>query len=107
MAHKQMEERLEGTKKENLGLKEIMLELKKVVDKMAEDMRESNTHKRKDESCTSDGLVLKLKGKMEDLETLTDNGTVTVDRSKYKKLEMFMFVGENPESWVYMAEHFF
>lgn len=35
MAHKQMEERLEGTEKEVLGLKEMMLELKKVVDKMA------------------------------------------------------------------------
>ena len=30
-----------------------------------------------------------------------------MDRSKYKKLEMPMFLGENPGSWVYRAEHFF
>ena len=93
MAHKQMEERLEGTKKEVLDLKEMMLELKKAVDRMTEDMRESNTYRRKDELCTSDESVLKLKGKMGDLEIVIDNGTVTVDRSKYKKLEMPMFVG--------------
>ncbi|TYK25829.1 uncharacterized protein E5676_scaffold436G00360 [Cucumis melo var. makuwa] len=34
-----MEERLEGTEKEVLGLKEVMLELKKAVDQMANDMR--------------------------------------------------------------------
>ena len=61
MAHKQMDVRLEGTEKEVLGLKEMMLELKMVVDRMAEDMRESNSHRRKDDSCTSDGSVLKLK----------------------------------------------
>ena len=36
-----------------------------------------------------------------------DNGTVTVDQSKYKKLEMPMFVGENPKSWVYKTVTFF
>ncbi|XP_050941642.1 uncharacterized protein LOC127149781 [Cucumis melo] len=107
MAHKKMEDRLEGTEKEVQGLKEMMLELKKAVERMAEDMRESNTHRCKDESCTSDGSTLKRKGKMEDLETMMDNGIVTADRSKYKKLEMPMFVGENPESWVYCVEHFF
>ncbi|KAA0048167.1 retrotransposon protein [Cucumis melo var. makuwa] len=50
---------------------------------------------------------MKLKGKMDETEPITEiNGTVT-DRSKYKKLEMPMFLGENPESWVYRAEHFF
>lgn len=29
------------------------------------------------------------------------------DKSKYKKLEMFVFVGENSESRVYRAEHSF
>ncbi|KAL0560711.1 hypothetical protein IC582_001124 [Cucumis melo] len=50
---------------------------------------------------------MKLKGKMDETEPITEiNGTVT-DRSKYKKLEMPMFLEENPESWVYRAEHFF
>lgn len=44
-----MEERLEGTEKEVLGLKEVMLKLKKAVDQMANDMRES-FYRRRDES---------------------------------------------------------
>ncbi|KAA0043304.1 Retrotransposable element Tf2 [Cucumis melo var. makuwa] len=29
------------------------------------------------------------------------------DRSKYKKLEIPVFNGENPETWIYRAEHYF
>ena len=36
-----------------------------------------------------------------------EGNAVNADRSKYKKLEMSMFTGENPESWIYGAEHFF
>lgn len=50
---------------------------------------------------------MKLKGKTEELDIEADNSIPAVDRSKYKKLEMPMFLGENPESWVYRAEHFF
>ena len=32
---------------------------------------------------------------------------ITVDQRKYKKLKMQIFMGENPVSWVYRAEHFF
>lgn len=28
-------------------------------------------------------------------------------KSRYKKLEMLIFAGVNPESWVYRAKHFF
>lgn len=30
-----------------------------------------------------------------------------MDKSKYKKLEMLIFAGENLESWAYRAKHFF
>ncbi|KAA0037230.1 retrotransposon protein [Cucumis melo var. makuwa] len=50
---------------------------------------------------------MKMKGKMEEMDVTTEVNTTMVDRSKYKKLEMPMFLGENPESWVYRAENFF
>ncbi|KAA0033101.1 retrotransposon protein [Cucumis melo var. makuwa] len=50
---------------------------------------------------------MKLKGKMEEMDGTSERNNAIVDRSKYKKLEMPMFLGENPESWVYRAEHFF
>ncbi|TYK26819.1 putative membrane-bound O-acyltransferase C24H6.01c isoform X5 [Cucumis melo var. makuwa] len=107
MAQRQVEERLEGTEKEVLGLKEMMREMKKTMERLAEEMRESQYYKKKEESGTFDGFVMKLKGKMEELDVTAEVNTNTVDRSKYKKLEMPMFLGENPESWVYRVEHFF
>ncbi|KAL4018114.1 hypothetical protein IC575_021704 [Cucumis melo] len=103
-----MEERVEGTEKELLSMKEMLLEMKKAVERLADEMKENHSYKKKEESgTTSDGSVMKLKGKMDETDPITEiNGTVT-DRSKYKKLEMPMFLGENPESWVYRAEHFF
>lgn len=58
-------------------------------------MGESNTHMHKDELYTSDGSAFKLIEKIKDVEIVNDNGTVIVNRSKYKKLEIPMFVGEN------------
>ncbi|KAA0062473.1 uncharacterized protein E5676_scaffold325G00980 [Cucumis melo var. makuwa] len=107
MAQRQMEERLEGTKKEVLSLKEMMLEMKKSMDRPADELRENQSYKKKEESGTSDGSIMKMKGKMEEMDVTTEVNTTMVDRSKYKKLEMPMFLGENPESWVYRAEHFF
>ena len=57
---------MDGTEKEIMGLKEMMLEMKKSMDRMAEEMRESNSYKKREESGTFDGSVLKLKGKMEE-----------------------------------------
>lgn len=100
MAQRQIEDRVDGMEREILGLKEMMLEMKKSLNRMAEEMRESHSYKRREESGTSDGSIMKLKGKMEEMETTTGGNIVNVDRSKYKKLEMPMFTGENPESWV-------
>ena len=50
---------------------------------------------------------MRLKGKIDETKVTTEINLNTVDRSKYKKLEMPMFLGKNPKSWVYRAEHFF
>ncbi|KAA0065941.1 retrotransposon protein [Cucumis melo var. makuwa] len=107
MAQRQMEESVDGTEKEIMGLKEIMLEMKKAIERLADEMKESQSYKKREESGTSNGSVMKLKGKMEETELMTETNVASIDRSKYKKLEMPMFLGENPESWVYRAEHFF
>ena len=60
-----MEECLEGTEKV-LGLKEMMLELRKAVDRMADNMKENRLYRRRYESGMSDGSVMKQKGKMGD-----------------------------------------
>lgn len=98
MAQRQIEERVEGTEKEILGMKEMLLEMKKTMDRMAEELRENNSYKKKDESGTSDGSIMRLKGKVEEIEVTTEMNLNNTDRSKYKKLEMPMFLGENLES---------
>ena len=107
MAQRQIEDRVDGTEKEIMGLKEMLLEMKKVMEQMTEDLRENHSYKRREESGTSDGSVMKLKGKAEETDVHNEGNLTMGDRSKYKKLEMPMFLGENPESWVYRAEHFF
>ncbi|TYK14163.1 ty3-gypsy retrotransposon protein [Cucumis melo var. makuwa] len=75
-----------------LGLKEKMLELKKVVDIMGEDMRESNTHMHKDELYTYDRSAFKLIEKIKDVEIVNDNGTINdVPESEKVKLAVVSF----------------
>ena len=107
MAQRQIEERVDGTEKEILGLKKMILEMKKSMDRMADEMRENHSYKRREESRTFDGSVMKLKGKVEETNTPMEANATNVDRSKYKKLEMPMLAGENPKSLVYRAEHIF
>ena len=107
MAQRQMVERMEGTEKELLSMKEMLLEMKKSMERLTEELRENHSYKKRDESGTSDGSSMKLKGKVEESEVCNEVNGSNVDRSKYAKLEMPMFLGENPESWVYRAEHFF
>ena len=40
MAQRQIEERVEGTEKEIMSLKEMMLEMKKSMDRMTDELRE-------------------------------------------------------------------
>ena len=62
MAQRLMEERIEGTEKEVLGLKEMMLEMKKKsMDRLPEEMRENHSYRKREEFGTSNGSVMKLK----------------------------------------------
>ena len=104
---RQIEERVEGTEKEIMALKEMLIEMKKSMERMTDELTESHSYKKREKSRTSDGSVMKLKEKMDDMDTTNEANLTTVDQSKYKKLEMLMFMGENSESWVYRVEHFF
>lgn len=96
MAQRQIEERVNGTEKEIMGLKEMILEMKKSMDRLTDEMRESHNCKRIEESETSDGSIMKLKGKVDDTEMTMEPNMGNTDRSKYKKVEMSMFTGLNP-----------
>ncbi|KAA0066519.1 retrotransposon protein [Cucumis melo var. makuwa] len=98
---------MKGSEKEVLGHKEMMLEMKKSMDRLAEEMRENHSYQKREDSGTSDDFMMKLKGKNEVFDGTNEGNQATMDHSKYKKLEMPMLFGENPESWVYRAEHFF
>lgn len=40
-------------------------------------------------------------------ERKVDNDDVATDRSKFKKVEMSVFTGEDPDSWLVRAERYF
>lgn len=68
------------------------------MDQLAKDMKENTVSRRKEESGTSNVTVLKMKGKMEDMEVGSTVEHGTIDKSKYKMLEMPIFNGVNTES---------
>ncbi|TYK30161.1 retrotransposon protein [Cucumis melo var. makuwa] len=68
---------MEGTENEVMGLKEMMLKMKKSMDRLVEEMRENHSYRKREESSTSDGSVMKLKGKMEEFDE-TEKVNVTV-----------------------------
>ncbi|KAA0051269.1 uncharacterized protein E5676_scaffold734G00210 [Cucumis melo var. makuwa] len=79
MAQRQMEERVDGTEKEIMSLKEMMLEMKKTIERLADEMKESQSYKEKEESGTSDGSMMKMKGKMEEMELMTETNVTSID----------------------------
>ncbi|KAA0063363.1 retrotransposon protein [Cucumis melo var. makuwa] len=83
MAQQQMEERLEGTEKEVLSLKEMMLEMKKSMDRLADELRENQSYKKKEESGTSNESIMKMKGKMEETDITGEVNTHLVDRKHF------------------------
>ncbi|XP_038893564.1 uncharacterized protein LOC120082453 [Benincasa hispida] len=107
MAQKQIENRLEKNEREVSEMKEMMLGLCKNIEKLTEEMRESNTAQKVEESGASDGRRMKMKRTADETESTPSNGGGGSDKSKYKRLEIPIFAGENPESWVYRAEHYF
>lgn len=81
-------------------MKKILLGLNKGVERLAEEVKENSASRRKEESGTSDGLVLKM-GKLEETDVTMTLGQGMTDKSNYKKLKILVFAGENQESWVY------
>lgn len=65
MAQKQTKDRLETNEEEIKNLKEIILRLTKSVERLVEEVKENSASRRKEESSTSNGSVLKMKGKMD------------------------------------------
>ncbi|XP_038891356.1 uncharacterized protein LOC120080793 isoform X1 [Benincasa hispida] len=87
-------------------MKEMLLGLCKNIEKLIEEMRESNAARKAEESGASDGRRMKMKGKVDEADSTPSNGGGGANKSKYKRLEIPIFAGENPESWVYRAEHY-
>ncbi|TYJ98044.1 retrotransposon protein [Cucumis melo var. makuwa] len=75
--------------------------------RVTEEVKEGCRAKLREESGASEGSVLKGKGKIGETETTPGFTVGSSDRSKYKKLEIPVFNGENPETWIYRAEHYF
>ena len=84
-----------------------MLGLHKSIEKLTEKVKESSLTKHREESRASDGSGLKMKQKVKETDTTSVLTGGPLDRSKYKKLEILVFIGVNPESWVYRAKHYF
>ncbi|TYK23012.1 Transposon Tf2-6 polyprotein [Cucumis melo var. makuwa] len=107
MAQKEWGDRLDMNEKEIRELKEMMLSLLKSMENLAEEVKEGSRAKLREELCASNGSGLKGKEKIGETE-MTPGFTVgSSERSKYKKLEIPVFNGENPETWIYRAEHYF
>ena len=107
MAQKEWEDRLDMNEKEIRELKEMMLSLFKSMENLSEEIKESNRAKLREESCASEGSRLKGKGNVGETDMTLGFAGGSSNKSKYKKLEMPVFNGENPESWIYRAEHYF
>ncbi|KAA0054184.1 retrotransposon protein [Cucumis melo var. makuwa] len=107
MAQKEWEDRLDMNEKEIRELKEMMLSLLKSMENLKEEVKECSRVKLREESCASDGSGLKGKEKIRETEMTPGFVVGSSDRSKYKKLEIPVFNGENPETWIYRAEHYF
>ncbi|KAL4037971.1 hypothetical protein IC575_001574 [Cucumis melo] len=107
MAQKEWENRLDLNEKEIRELKEMMLSILKSMENLSEEIKESNRAKLREESCASEGSGLKGKGKVGETDIAPSSAGGSLDKSMYKKLEMPVFNGENPESWIYRAEHYF
>lgn len=82
---------MQSSEKEIMGIKEMILSLKRSVEKLAKDV--NNSLRQKKEPSTNDGSRLKMKGKADETELTSCLGGESVDKSKYKKLEVPIFQG--------------
>ncbi|TYK26802.1 retrotransposon protein [Cucumis melo var. makuwa] len=107
MAQKEWEDRLDMNEKEIKELKGMMLSILKSMENLSEKVKESSRAKLREESCASNGFGPKGKVKIGETDMTLGFAKGSSDKSKYKKLKIPVFSGENPESWTYQAEHNF
>ncbi|KAA0041347.1 retrotransposon protein [Cucumis melo var. makuwa] len=107
MAQKEWEDRLDMNEKEIKELKGMMLSILKSMENLSEKVKESSRAKLREEPCASNGFGLKGKGKIGETDMTLGFAKGSSYKSKYKKLKIPVFSGENPESWTYQAEHNF
>lgn len=65
-----------------MGIKEMILAQKVIMERFKEEMKENNINRRKEELGTSDGSYYKMKGKMEEVEVMNNLGGGLNEKSK-------------------------
>lgn len=106
MAMKEAEDKLETHDKDIFRLKELVFVMCKNVDQLMGEMCEITLSRGKDRSLIMEGSHKKGFGtEVEEGESSQSKGGG--DKGKYKWLEMPIFKGEHPDSWVYCTEHYF
>lgn len=124
MAQKQLEDRCENNEKEVASIKESldrltnrMDEQGKVVTMLVTELTSSRSKEVADDSRGTPGMKRKQPERVEGSETTpdvlegvgqqgkTDQGQY--DRSKFKKVEMPVFSGDDPDGWLFRAGRYF
>lgn len=115
MAQKQVDERLEANEKNMREMKEMITNLTKVVEGFAVDLRETKRELQSyvvTKSATQSSKGKEKVGEQSTAEMNEDDDDEEItphtgERLKFKRLEMPVFNGEHPDSWVYRAETYF
>lgn len=81
-----------------------MIEMSKTIDLVAVNVQNLMNWREKEGLVLQSGTFQQAKSKEDDEgESSQRRSGREVDRSKYKRLEMPIFSGENPNSWLYRA----
>lgn len=100
----EMEEKIESNSRGIFELKEWMIEMSKTIDLVAVNVQNLMNWREKEGLVLQSGTFQQAKSKEDDEgESSQRRSGREVDRSKYKRLEMPIFSGENPNSWLYRA----
>ncbi|KAA0047608.1 retrotransposon protein [Cucumis melo var. makuwa] len=77
---------MQSSEKEIMGIKEMILSLKRSVEKLAKDV--NNSLRQKKEPSTNDGSRLKMKGKADETELTSCLGGESVDKTEEEKVKV-------------------
>ncbi|XP_050942545.1 uncharacterized protein LOC127149990 [Cucumis melo] len=88
--------------------KNLLILMETIADKTTESAHKSATDKGKEkEASTSKSTEITRNAEEERVDGKADNDEPATDRSKFKKVEMPVFSGEDPDSWLFRAERYF